>query len=299
MLSLISIISAVILDQWLGEPKRHHPLVIFGNWAAAIEKQLNHQPDNKSVGSIALALAVLPILVLFWFIDSLLGQPFWLDILILYLCIAPNSLASHAMAVSTGLSENLNKGREAVGMIVSRDTSSMTEPQIVKATIESVLENGNDGIFGAIFWFILLGPVGAVAYRLVNTLDAMWGYKNERFIHFGWAAAKLDDLLNWAPAYVTAWTYAAAGQFKQGKQCLLEQSAQLESPNGGKVMAAGAGALGIKLGGDAIYHGKTKQKPEFGGDKEPINSDIHRAVDLVHRSLLFWIILYGVFVFVA
>lgn len=286
---IIVIVVAVLIDQWLGEPKQHHPLNYFGNWAQAIEKRFNHSNASQLSGVIALLLAVVPIIWIAHGIDRLLGEWFIFDVLILYFCIAPNSLATHAMAVSNGLTENLESARVAVARIVSRDTDKMEETEVVKATVESVLENGNDAIFGALFWFVIAGPLGALTYRLVNTLDAMWGYKNARFLKFGWASAKLDDVLNWAPAILTAWTYSVAGEFSKARQAQKNHSALLESPNGGKVMTAGAGALDITLGGSCYYYGELVEKPEFGGEQEAQNSDIHRAVDLVHRSITIWI----------
>lgn len=287
---VIVIVIAIALDQWLGEPKEHHPLSYFGSWANAIEQRFNHDRASQLSGILALVIAVVPIIWVAHGIDRLLGEWFIFDILVLYFCIAPNSLASHAMAVSKGLSENLEAARNEVAMIVSRDTDKMQESDVIKATIESVLENGSDAIFGAIFWFVIAGPLGALAYRLINTLDAMWGYKNSRFKVFGWAVAKLDDVMNWPPAILTAWTYALAGDFSKARHAQKTQSTLLTSPNGGKVMTAGAGALDITLGGAGYYHGERVEKPEFGGEQEPKNTDIHRAVDLVHRSLTIWIL---------
>ncbi len=127
-------------------------------------------------------------------------------------------------------------------------------------------------------------------YRLANTLDAMWGYRTPRFNQFGEFAARLDDLLNWAPARLTALSYGAAGEWSAAMRCWRTQSQQLSSPNAGPVMTAGAGALGIELGGPAIYHGELKQKPFFGLGKSPQSSDIYRALDLLNKSLVIWLV---------
>jgi adenosylcobinamide-phosphate synthase len=174
-------------------------------------------------------------------------------------------------------------------MIVSRQTEKMTAVDVRKATIESVLENGADAVFAPIFWFAVAGPAGAVLYRLSNTLDAMWGYKNQRYIYFGWAAARFDDVLNWIPARLTASSYALVGQTKKAIDCWKNQAHLLDSPNAGPVMTAGAGALQLKLGGAAWYHGDLKDKIYFGTEKLPDNEDIIRANSLITNSLILWI----------
>jgi adenosylcobinamide-phosphate synthase len=184
-------------------------------------------------------------------------------------------------------------------MIVSRDTAELDETGVNRATIESLLENGADAVFGALFWFLLAGAPGVVAYRLVNTLDAMWGYRTERFEQFGWAAAKLDDLLNWIPARLTAVGYALAGNRRAAFRCWGGQASGLASPNGGVVMCAGAGSLGVTLGGSASYHGERMDKPLFGCGEVPRVSDIYRALDMLYKSLAIWlsVIVIGSFYF--
>ncbi|MCB1778380.1 MAG: cobalamin biosynthesis protein, partial [Candidatus Competibacteraceae bacterium] len=164
------------------------------------------------------------------------------------------------------------------------------EEQISRATVESVLENGCDAIFGALFWFVLAGAPGVVLYRLANTLDAMWGYRTSRYLHFGWAAARLDDALNWAPARLTALGYMAVGDHPRvAWRCWREQAPGWKSPNAGSVMAAGAGALGLALGGLARYDGAWQSRPVLGEGLVPCAKDIGRAVQLVRRALWLWL----------
>jgi len=183
---------------------------------------------------------------------------------------------------------DLAQARHAVAMIVSRDTGSLDETGIATATVESVLENGNDAIFGAIFWFMLLGGMGALMFRLANTLDAMWGYRTPRFLYFGWAAARLDDLLNLIPARLAALTYALCGQTAGALKCWFTQATTWYSPNAGPVMAAGAGALQVKLGGAAIYHGQRKERPLLGMGDAANRTHIDAAIHLINRSILLW-----------
>jgi adenosylcobinamide-phosphate synthase len=170
--------------------------------------------------------------------------------------------------------------------MVSRDSAAI-DP--VPATVESVLENGNDGVFGALFWFFLLGGAGALLFRLANTLDAMWGYRNQRFLKFGWAAARLDDVLDYIPARLTALTYALLGQTRTALNCWKTQAPHWDSPNAGPVMSSGAGALGLKLGGPARYQGEWHERPELGTGDAPQPQDIERALALVRHGVYLWL----------
>ena len=290
----LTLILALLLDHWLGEPKKYHPLVFFGRLANALENKLHNQNrsalNQKIAGLIALLLMILPLsglvyLLSQWELINIILAP-----IVLYFCIAANSLKQHATAILNALEEN-NKtlARQQVGMIVSRQTDKMNTDDVRKATIESVLENGADAVFAPIFWFVIAGPAGAILYRLSNTLDAMWGYKNQRYLHFGWAAARFDDVLNWIPARLTALTYALLGQTRLAFHCWKKQAHLLDSPNAGPVMTSGAGALNLKLGGPAWYHGKLKDKVFFGTQNSPANNDIKKANNLINASLYLWV----------
>jgi adenosylcobinamide-phosphate synthase len=189
------------------------------------------------------------------------------------------------------LADNLATARQQVGLLVSRDTAELNHVGVTQATIESVLENGNDAIFGAIFWFIVAGAPGAITYRLINTLDAMWGYRNARYHHFGWAAARLDDCFNFIPARLTALSYALTGEMRHALVCWRMQGAIWKSPNAGPVMAAGAGSLSLLLGGPARYHGKLETRPLLGTGRVPEIRDIDRALALITRALILWLIM--------
>lgn len=296
MMLIIILLLAIALDYCLGEPRNaYHPLVAFGHWAKWLETQLlNGQQASqrqKLAGIVALFCALLPSLIglLGWILPATLKTLF--DILILYFCIGARSLQQHALAVCQALQQkDLYLARQQVGKIVSRQTTQMTTLEVRRASIESVLENGADAVFAPLFWFILLGPFGALIYRLSNTLDAMWGYKNQRYQHFGWAAARFDDVLNWLPARLTALSYALLGNTQQAFNAWQNQAHLLDSPNAGPVMTAGAGTLNLNLGGPAWYHGQLKNKPWFGGDESPNNADIKRATDLVYQSLALWLL---------
>lgn len=285
------LIAALLLDLCLGEPRRWHPLAGFGNLAQALERRLNlglGPVPARILGLIAWLVLLLPPVALAWALCQL--EYGWVvHLLLLYFAIGARSLKEHAMAIYQPLlRRDLPAARHAVGMIVSRDTQALDEREIASASVESVLENGNDAIFAALFWFVLLGGPGALMFRLANTLDAMWGYRTPRFLHFGWAAARLDDLLNLIPARLTALSYALSGHTRLALQCWFWQGRQWYSPNAGPVMAAGAGALHIQLGGAAPYHGTVKQRPALGIGPRAEAATILAAVKLVNRSLYLW-----------
>jgi adenosylcobinamide-phosphate synthase len=284
---------AVLLDSWLGEPRRWHPLVGFGHLVSQLEKRLNPSPKQPLRsqylwGLVCVLLLVLPIIVI---VVLLMQLSLWLALVLhvycLYFAIGHRSLRQHGLAVYDALQANqFQQAQRATSYMVSRDVEAI-EP--VSATIESVLENGNDSVFGALFWFFVAGGPGALAYRLVNTLDAMWGYKTLRYFYFGWAAARLDDVLNYVPARLTALTYALLGQTTLAWQSWRTQAPLWDSPNAGPVMAAGAGALNVQLGGRARYHGEWHDRPSLGTHMPPIAGDIPRALQLVRNGMLSWL----------
>jgi len=279
---------AVILDTLLGELRRFHPLVGFGYWADGLERRLN--TGKRWQGVLAVILAILPFILLIGLLNWIITETWMLAVVLLYFAIAPRSLSEHAWAVQTALIQNdLDEARQRVSRIVSRDTQTLDAQGVTCATIESVLENGNDAIFAALFWYLLAGLPGLVLYRLANTLDALWGYRNTHFLHFGWAAARLDDVLNWIPARLTALSYASVGHFATAVQSWFKQASTWYSPNAGPVMAAGAGALQVILGGIAHYQGQIKKRPILGAKNLPTANDIGRAVALVHRALGLWL----------
>lgn len=282
---------AVLLDRLLGEPRRWHPLVGFGRLASWLETSLNRPGEGRAIGLIAWSVAILPWVSLAFGLRTT-SAGFLVDVLLLYFALGARSLAQHAEAVAAPLAGgDLDEARRRVGWMVSRETASLDEEGVAKATVESVLENGNDAVFGTLFWFALLGGPGALLFRLANTLDAMWGYRTERFLSFGWAAARLDDLLNLIPSRLTALSYAFLGRTRQALACWRTQAPAWDSPNAGPVMAAGAGALGLSLGGAAIYHGRLEERPPLGTGRPPVARDIRRAVKLVQAAMLLWLAL--------
>ena len=311
--------AALLLDTALGEPRRWHPLSGFGHAAGVVERWLRRaDPENATthantacqgdmppggnasphecgarlqlLGIAAVIILVVPPVLSCALLVQIPAVGLLVETAVLYLAIGHRSLHEHALLVYDALRTlDLACARQRVGRIVSRDTRDMDATRVAGATVESVLENGNDAVFAALFWFALLGAPGALAYRLINTLDAMWGYRTPQYLNFGRAAARLDDALNLAPARLTALSYALCGATRAALRCWRRQARHWESPNAGPVMAAGAGALGLRLGGGAYYHGQWKDRPALGEGRAPGADDIVRSLRLVVRSLALWL----------
>ncbi|MCY4045711.1 MAG: adenosylcobinamide-phosphate synthase CbiB [Cellvibrionales bacterium] len=304
---------ALLLDCWLKEPKRFHPLIGFGHFAGRLEAVLNCEVDGaftQSVrGCFALLVCVgLPLgclsAFIFW-IYSLSTPLGWLtEVLMLYSCVGLASLFQHVKAIEAPLSAsilgdaaNLTRARTALSMIVSRDTRQSNPEQIVVSTMESLLENSLDALFATLFWYWVLGIEGAILHRFVNTLDAMWGYKNQRFLYFGKAAARLDDVLGFIPARLLALSFVICGNSQQALKAWRMQAAECKSPNGGPVMTSGAGALGVQLGGEVVYQGKMAINPPMGFGRRPQVADLQKARHLILQVLALWLVGYLLFAF--
>ncbi|HEP8413141.1 TPA: cobalamin biosynthesis protein, partial [Pseudomonas aeruginosa] len=242
MSALLGILG-VALDARFGEPQGWHPLVAFGRLADRLERRFNRsrlagEGDPgvgwRSHGVTAWVLAVLPLTLLAWALAELPYLGWLVQALALYAALGLRSLGEHAEPVALALrAGDLDEARRRVGYLVSRDTRELDQAGVARAATESVLENGSDAVYAALFWFAVAGAPGVVLYRLSNTLDAMWGYRNARFERFGWAAAKIDDILNYLPARLVALTYALLGDTRQALRCWREQAPQWDSPNAG------------------------------------------------------------------
>ncbi len=286
-----AIVAALLLDALLGEPRRAHPLVAFGRWAGRVEAWLWR--DAHAAGVLSWLLAVLPWLLLVVVVERLLrdwpGLAWLFSVVLLYAAIGLRSLAEHALPIATALERGeLAAARKAVAQVVSRDTAALDARGVASAASESVLENGCDAVFGAVFWFAVLGVPGVLLYRLANTLDAMWGYRTPRYRRFGAFAARLDDVLNFVPARLVTLSYALLGKTVPALHCWRVQGRRWKSPNAGPVMAAGAGALGLALGGAAPYHGVMTERPQLGAGRAADAAGIRAALRLVRRTALLW-----------
>lgn len=273
-----------------------HPVVGLGRLAAALEKKFNSTPGNPQrsliAGILAVFLLAVPLLCLAMWMTAML-EGLWLvfaQATVLWLALSLRGLAEHGLAVAQPLREgDLDTAREQVSRIVSRQASALDEQGVAAAATESMLENGADAVFASLFWFLVAGIPGVVLHRIVNTLDAMWGYRNSKFLYFGRAAARLDDLMGWVPARLTALTYMLLGNRKQAWWCWQHQAPQWYSPNAGPVMAAGAGALNVRLGGPSPYPTGIKQRPVLGGVQGASATSVEAAITLVKHGVWLWL----------
>ncbi len=314
----ITLSLALILDKLLGEAKRFHYLVGFGWLANQLETLLNISQQNSSVstqvntgknpiktkvlGAMAWCLLVLPLPILYvYFLQDLVW--FWqvfIDAIVLYLALGLTSLKEHAMQIYQPLkSGDLKTARHFTGYIVSRETSQLSEQEMSRATVESMLENGHDAVIASLIYYLIGGAPLVILHRLANTLDAMWGYKNSRFINFGFASARLDDLLGFISGKCCTLLYAIQGlkqrNFIQAIVNAYRQGKQYKSHNGGWVMAAGATVMNRKLGGSAHYHGKEVHSVTLGKGNNVSSDDIPASLSLVSRASL--LLLIAVFIF--
>ena len=294
MSHLVLLPFSLLLDRILGEPSYYHPLVGFGKFANWIEVKFNKEKLSSSfsfiVGVTAWLFAVIPLTLFVYLLDDFLNDywlgSYWLGIFCGWLAIGWQSLRQHGLAVEQALNENnLEQAREKTAYLVSRDTRELDETALSRATIESILENGSDAVIAPLFWLLIFGAPGVILYRLSNTLDAMWGYHTPQFEYFGKFTARVDDVLNYIPARITALLYALCGNSKQAWNAWKTQGVNWYSPNAGVVMASGAGALNIQLGGSAIYNGLQKIRPELGFEKSPMSHDIKRAIQLLDYAV--------------
>ena len=280
----LSVGIALAVDSIIGDPRwRFHPVRIMGSLAAFFER-LYRNTIQKELAAGALAWfsvvvsVVAPAILLLW---AARAAGSTLEVVIsstyIYFCIAPRDLAKHAAVAGREIRYgDIADARKGTSYMVSRDVSQMDKAGLTQAVIESTAENVVDGVTAPLIFAALFGPVGAVLYRVVNTLDAMFGYKNEMYLRFGRLSARADDVLGWLPARITGPLYCASAVFVGGSvvgalKAMFRDSNKHESPNAGIVESAAAGALGIQLGGAGVYSGVIVEKPLLG--------DPYRAID--------------------
>ncbi len=303
MYSLIASL-ALIVERRFGYPQRltdsiGHPVVWFGQLISFCETRLNtparSDSQRKLAGIVALGLLLLSVLIVTVGIRTILSWlPFgWIiEMLLATAFLAQKELARAVRAVSEALRHSLTAGREAVSHIVGRDPETLDETGVARAAVETLAESTSDGVVAPWFFLVLFGLPGIALYKAVNTADSMIGHLNHRYRDYGWAAAKLDDLLNWIPARLTTVFITAACFFVPGAspskawETARRDAKKHDSPNAGWPEAAFAGALGFQLGGPRAYDGEIVDLPAFGNGKSTLGaSDIMLALLLYRRTL--------------
>ncbi|QJQ94907.1 MULTISPECIES: adenosylcobinamide-phosphate synthase CbiB [Halomonadaceae] len=304
---LVLLLLAIALDLLIGDPRTlPHPVVGMGHVIAYLERRWNSgSPAARRAKGLLLTLTVvLGVYALAWGIIVMLTRLHpWLGLLaelwLLATTLAIKGLRDAALAVAVPLGEgDLVGARQALSMIVGRDTRELDEAGVVRASVETVAENGVDGITAPLFWALLGGAPLALAYKAINTLDSMVGYRNERHTDFGYASAKLDDLANWIPARLTALTLwlAAWGVPGARMQGALRgtwcDAPRHPSPNAGWPEAMVAWLLGVQLGGTNVYAGHVSQRATLGEPSEPLHVEhIRRTIQLMHAGWIGFVVL--------
>ena len=274
------LLAGVALDLALGDPPwLPHPVRAIGWWASKVETMLNGLAARRLAGALLWLLVVAPVAVLVWATMALTTH--WISIYWIYSFLAIRSLDQEtSRAVHMLQNGNLTGARQAISMVVGRDTAHLSDFGIVRAAIETLAENLADAIVAPLFYLALGGPMLMAAYKAVNTLDSMVGYKNERYREFGWFSARADDWANLVPARLTAlliWICALAPglRFEHAIRITFRDAAKQPSPNSGWPEAAMAGALGVQLGGVNYYQGRESIKQFLGDSIEPLSFDLY------------------------
>ncbi|MDI6894755.1 MAG: adenosylcobinamide-phosphate synthase CbiB [Bacillota bacterium] len=289
---------AFLLDLILGDPRwLPHPVVAMGKLTAALEKvlrQAHHPPGWQRLAGSLLVVTVVGlaalcgVLAVGWATSAhpLVGLA--VEVLLIYTSLATRSLGDHLVPVYRALDRgDLSAARRAVSLVVGRDTAGLDEAEVARAAVESAAESTSDGIVAPLFFAFLGGAPGALAYRAVNTLDSMLGYRDERYRFFGWGAARLDDLANLVPARLSAALLLAAGavrgyDWRRALRILRRDARAHPSPNSGYPEAAMAGLLGVRLGGPNRYRGVPSFRPYLGEPGRPLQAgDVRAALALV------------------
>ena len=300
------LVAALVVDGIVGEPRwfyRYipHPVVLMGKLLSLCETYLNntHWSDRmrRALGSIVLVASVLLMLFIGVGLEQVLSDTAWGDIALILIAsslIAGRSLYDHVRDVAVALDDEtgLQKARLSVGRIIGRNTDELDEPAISRAALESLSENFSDGVVAPAFWFLIGGLPGILIYKMVNTADSMIGYRSERYLAFGWASARFDDLLNLVPARLTAVTFALAsviwGRTYNVLMISLRDSKHHISPNAGWPEAAMAGALNIKLGGPRQYPGNVIVDGVWLGSKDGIEATRSHIAQGLWIALISW-----------
>ena len=308
---LTALLLGFCIDLLLGDPRwLYHPVQAIGWLIVKLEPPLRRAFPDSDRGQVRAGVALVILVVgitglvsggVLWGLHRLHPMAgFAGEVILCWLILAAKSLRTESMKVVKALETGtLDDGRRAVSMIVGRDTEHLSEAEVLKAAVETVAENASDGILAPLLFAAVLGPVGGICYKAVNTMDSMVGYKNDRYLYFGRAAAKLDDVLNFLPARISGFLMAAAACLgfdgKNSFRIFFRDRKNHASPNSAHTEAACAGALGLQLGGTHDYFGKPVVKPTIGDDLRAVTrGDVAAANRLALTTALLALLIFDV-----
>ena len=296
-----SLLIGWLLDLFLGDPAwLPHPVVGFGKMIAFGERRLNKGTHRKLKGALMAIVYIIGVFVAAWFLRTQLSIMHYalsivFDVVVIFFCLAGTTLIREVRQVFLAVDRSLEEGRRQVARIVGRDTSALSAQEVRTAALETLAENLSDGVIAPLFWYMLLGVPGMMAYKMVNTLDSMIGYKTDRYRDFGCWAAHIDDIANYIPARLTAllmilghWLLTI-GQKPTAKSqkpiAFVRQYGPCHaSPNSGYPEAALAGILNCRFGGPHYYFGQLFDKPYIGTNDRPLTTDDMKTAVRVNRT---------------
>lgn len=285
---LLPLIIGWLLDVIFGDPARlPHPIVWFGRAISFLEHKLNRGAHRTLKGGVAAVGLIAVTYVLSWWLLWLLSPWLWVRIaveaVLIFYCLAGTTLIREVRMVFEAADRSLDDGRRQVARIVGRDTAMLSDHEVRTAALETLAENLSDGVIAPLFWYALLGVPGMLAYKMINTLDSMIGYRSERYRLFGTVAARIDDVANWLPARITALLMVIAA----GRPGLIgfvrSFGPRHASPNSGYPEAALAGVLDCRFGGPHDYFGETVYKPYIGTNERMLSSEDMRVATRINR----------------
>lgn len=294
MLSVFTITPLLLgwlLDLVLGDPAwLPHPVVGFGKMIAFGEHHLNNGRYRKVKGALMAIIYIIGVFVVAWFLRNMLSSHLsplathLFDTVVIFFCLAGTTLIREVRQVFLALDRSLDEGRKQVARIVGRDTSELSAQEVRTAALETLAENLSDGVIAPLFWFAILGVPGMLAYKMVNTLDSMIGYKTDRYRDFGCWAAHIDDIANYIPARLTALLMMVAAGKPHLTVFVWRNGRNHASPNSGYPEAALAGILNCRFGGPHYYFGQLFDKPFIGTNDRPLTTADMKTAVLINRT---------------
>ena len=300
MTNPISLLLGWVLDLMIGDPQRlPHPVVWFGRMIALCEHRLNRGSRRRLKGALTAVALIVLVFIATWLLREGLSRvehhlPAVLDAVLVFYCLAGTTLIREVRQVFLALDRSLEEGRAQVARIVGRDTSELSAQEVRTAALETLAENLSDGVIAPLFWLALLGTPGMMAYKMVNTLDSMIGYRTQRYRAFGCWAAHIDDIANYLPARLTALLMVVAAGKPRLAAFVWRNGRRHASPNSGYPEAALAGILDCRFGGPHFYFGQLFDKPFIGENERVLTTaDMLTAIRINRRAEVLMVVMVG------